>query len=148
LLSNQFQTFTDTLSANGSQLGLRLLADGNGDWEVFAFRNIIITQPGEMAAAVSVDGAVSGNNLVLNWNHLPTNEEYAIYRHTTPYFTPPTGTLLDTLTAPTATYTDINAVAGGTPYFYVVQAVSNSTSTSADSNEVGLIPFSIVPGSP
>jgi len=58
-LSNEFQTFTKSLTGTGSQLLIRFFAQADGT-EVFAFRNMTLTD----GAVVGVPGDYNGNGTV------------------------------------------------------------------------------------
>jgi hypothetical protein len=103
------------------------------------------------AAAVNLSGIASGNDLLLNWNHLSPNGAYELHRSDTPYFAPDGGSLLETLDAPAASYVDINAIPalgeeGAPGFFYLLRSFGFEGDT-ATSNRLGLLTFEITPGS-
>ncbi len=106
----------------------------NSNWGAVLLESGRIENP---AAVTGLTSTISGSNIVLKWNPVNTDSAggrevvttYQIHRSTTANFTPGTGTLLTTVTAPTfgssdgkVTYTDSGAAGKG--YYYKIRPVN------------------------
>jgi hypothetical protein len=105
------------------------------------------TQAPTFAGLQSVTNPGSATcTLNLSWNAGTANcggpLQYKIYRSTTPGFPPGPANLLATVS--TTTYTDMNALTGGTTYYYVVRAVD----TANGMEETNLVQRSGTPSGP
>ncbi|MCX6032013.1 MAG: C25 family cysteine peptidase [Chloroflexi bacterium] len=94
----------------------------------------------------------TGSSVELTWVHLPENTGgYQVGRSTRPYFLPddPDAYKLSDVPAPplgvTVSYTDTNALADATTYFYAVRGV-NALGQSAVTQWSGKFSFDVVPG--
>ena len=97
----------------------------------------------------------SSTGAVLTWSHIdPIVMQYEVYRSEYPYFTPGQGdatTLEPDVPAPAvgvqASFTDATTCSGeNTPCFYAVVAVNMYGKPSAASNRVGIVSFTVEPG--
>ena len=102
------------------------------------------------AAAPIISSTLDDPGLILEWQHLPTNAHYEVWRSPTPYFIPhstPDVIKSETLSSPTSvstlTYTDSWAPSEGGAY-YIVLGVDALDQPSAPSNYVGIFRFSLV----
>lgn len=95
-----------------------------------------------------VDIAANGANVELSWQHVDPNQQYQVWRHTSPYFDPSEGTLADTVDAVAGTNTSVDEDRIGSAnsnYFYLVRGMYQDASSEA-SNRVGEFDFGLTPG--
>jgi len=118
---------------------------GPGAASMVSGRAILFTTqrvpPTTPKAPTNLTAVLSGNDIRLRWNGVRedilnqsiTIGEYKVYRYTSPFFTPDGGNYLGS--ASDTTYLDVGA-AGGSMYFYIVQAyMSGSLSPTGEEGE-------------
>lgn len=94
-----------------------------------------VVGPPDAPPNLTVDEVADAPSVALSWSDVSGEDEYRIYRATSPGSVVGDYTQIDTVAADTTTYTD-TTVSLNTRYYYRVTAYNTSTGESSPSNEV------------
>ena len=113
-----------------------LRPEGNGsNGDQLGFGTLTFTrEPIAAGASPSLTAIQRAGDVVLSWWGSAYAASYHVKRSTNPGG--PYVTIATNVPVETPTYTDVNAAAAGTPYYYVVTGVLSSAQETASSNEV------------
>jgi len=98
-----------------------------------------------ISLSTPIAGAVNGTGIDLTWAFTGTSSSIEVHRHTAPYFTPSSSTLLTTLAITATSYTDTTTVNASTQYYYEISGIGTDCNEPVNSGEIGRFTYSFSP---